>query len=123
MDVNMEQHSFGYNNSVNVCKDINNCSFNGTPCEVSLPQEPVELPMHFFAYMTVINILIFIIGVFGNTLVIIVVCKVRAMRNSTNYFLFTLSIADLCVLLVCQPVAIMEFYTKERWFIGEAMCK
>ena len=102
--------------------DLNN-TFNYTHDGGHSHPDPVELPIYFFAYMTVINIIVFIVGVFGNTLVIIVVCQVRAMRNSTNYFLFTLSIADLCVLLVCQPVAIMEFYAKERWYIGEAMCK
>ena len=83
----------------------------------------IELPKYLFVYMTTINVIVFIVGICGNLLVIAVVCQVRAMRNSTNYFLFTLSIADLCVLLVCQPVAIMEFYAKERWYIGEAMCK
>jgi len=78
----------------------------------------IELPKYLFVYMTTINVIVFIVGICGNLLVIAVVCQVRAMRNSTNYFLFTLSIADLCVLLVCQPVAIMEFYAKERWYIG-----
>lgn len=80
-------------------------------------------PEYIFVYMTVINVLIFGVGLFGNMMVILVVCRVREMRNPTNYFLFTLSIADLCVLLVCQPVAMMEFYAKERWYLGGIMCE
>ncbi|WAR21407.1 GPR54-like protein [Mya arenaria] len=80
-------------------------------------------PLYIYIYMTIINAVIFLVGVFGNTLVILVVCRVRSMRDPTNYFLLTLSVADLCVLLVCQPVAIMEFYAKERWYIGSFMCK
>ena len=79
-------------------------------------------PMYLFVCVTVFNILVFIIGIFGNTMVILVVCKVRAMRNPTNYFLFSLSVADLFVLLVCQPTAMMEFYAMDRWYIGEFMC-
>lgn len=82
-----------------------------------------EIPAYLFIYVTVIISLVFIVGIIGNVLVIAVVCQVRAMRNSTNYFLFSLSIADLCVLLICQPVAVMDFYAKERWYIGEVMCK
>lgn len=82
-----------------------------------------EVPAYLFIYVTVIISLVFIVGIIGNVLVIAVVCQVRAMRNSTNYFLFSLSIADLCVLLICQPVAVMDFYAKERWYIGEVMCK
>ena len=80
-------------------------------------------PLYLFVCVTVFNILEFIIGIFGNTMVILVVCKVRAMRNPTNYFLFSLSVADLFVLLVCQPTAMMEFYAMDRWYLGSFMCK
>ncbi|GFO36144.1 orexin receptor type 2-like [Plakobranchus ocellatus] len=43
------------------------------------------------------------------------------MRRRMNYFLVCLSVADLFVLVICLPVALHEFYGKERWFIGEAM--
>lgn len=80
-------------------------------------------PMYLFVCVTVFNILAFIVGTFGNMMVILVVCRVRAMRNPTNYFLFSLSVADLFVLLVCQPTAMMEFYAKDRWYLGGFMCK
>ena len=80
-------------------------------------------PMYLFVCVTIFNILEFIIGVFGNAMVILVVCKVRAMRNPTNYFLFSLSVADLFVLLICQPTAMMDFYAMTRWYLGGFMCK
>ena len=80
-------------------------------------------PMYLFVLVTAFNILEFIIGTFGNTMVILVVCKVRAMRNPTNYFLLSLSVADLFVLLICQPTAMMEFYAMDRWYLGSFMCK
>lgn len=80
-------------------------------------------PLYLFVCVSIFNILEFIIGTFGNSMVILVVCKVRAMRNPTNYFLFSLSVADLFVLLICQPTAMMEFYAMDRWYIGGFMCK
>ncbi|XP_074640174.1 thyrotropin-releasing hormone receptor-like [Tubulanus polymorphus] len=45
------------------------------------------------------------------------------MRNSTNFFLLNLSVADLFVLTICMPSALLEFHSKDIWYLGEAMCK
>jgi hypothetical protein len=55
--------------------------------------------------------------------VIVVVLKVRNMRTPTNVFLLNLSAADVLVLLVCQPAGLLEIFGKERWFLGNIMCK
>ncbi|XP_069139265.1 pyrokinin-1 receptor-like [Argopecten irradians] len=83
----------------------------------------VEASIYIYIWVTVVNAVIFITGVVGNIIVIIVVIKVRDMRTTTNYFLVNLSIADLLVLLICQPSALLEFYAKDRWYIGPTMCK
>ena len=95
---------------------------NGSDAE-HIQENFTHAPIYLFVCVTTFNILEFIIGVFGNAMVILVVCKVRAMRNPTNYFLFSLSVADLFVLLICQPTAMMEFYAKDRWYLGGFMCK
>ncbi|KAL4231083.1 hypothetical protein ACF0H5_008666 [Mactra antiquata] len=91
---------------------------NGTSYE-----EFVQLSMHSSIMVTVVNVAIFCIGIYGNALVILVVLKLPIMRTLTNYYLFSMSIADLLVLTICQPVAVMEMYTKDRWYLGEIMCK
>ncbi|XP_060562096.1 QRFP-like peptide receptor [Ruditapes philippinarum] len=45
------------------------------------------------------------------------------MRTPTNYFISSLAVADLLVLLICQPAALMEFFAKDRWLIGKTLCK
>lgn len=46
------------------------------------------------------------------------------MRNSTNIFLVNLSVADLCVLLICTPTVLVEVNSgPEIWLLGEHMCK
>ncbi|GFS07307.1 orexin receptor type 2 [Elysia marginata] len=80
-------------------------------------------PLYMYIYVTFINVLVMLVGITGNVLVIQVVARTKSMRRRMNYFLISLSAADLTVLVVCQPIALLEFYGKERWFIGEAMCK
>ncbi|WAR22046.1 OX2R-like protein [Mya arenaria] len=81
------------------------------------------IPMYLNVLVAVLNAIIFIIGVTGNILVITVILKLREMRTPTNVFLLNLSVADVLFLVVCQPAALLEFFGKDRWFLGEAMCK
>ena len=45
------------------------------------------------------------------------------MRNATNMCLLSLSAADMLVLCVCMPSALVEFYGKDVWYLGETLCK
>ncbi|KAK3790345.1 hypothetical protein RRG08_062578 [Elysia crispata] len=87
------------------------------------PEEVPVLPTYITIYVTILNIAIFVVGIVGNVLVILVVSRVRDMRTSINLYLANLSVADLLVLLVCQPSAMIEFYAKERWYLGPILCK
>ena len=57
----------------------------------------------FFYARLVCYVIIFIVGVIGNVLVCLVVCRQRKMKNVTNYFIVNLAVADLSVLLICIP--------------------
>ena len=81
------------------------------------------IPLYMYILVSVLNGSIFLFGLGGNCLVVIVIVKSRGMRTPTNLFLFSLSIADILVLLFCQPAALLEFYGKDRWLIGGFMCK
>ncbi|KAK7109378.1 hypothetical protein V1264_013428 [Littorina saxatilis] len=83
----------------------------------------MSLPSYLFVYVTVTSAIIFLAGVFGNLLVIFVVVRMHSMRTRMNYFLVSLSVADLMVLIVCQPVALLELYARETWLLGAAMCE
>ena len=94
--------------------------FNGS---YSVLDEHPYIPIYLYVLVTLFNVCIFVFGMIGNILVVLVIVKARNMRTPTNYFLFSLSIADIMVLLFCQPAALTEFYSKDRWFMGRAMCK
>lgn len=90
---------------------------------VHLPQVEMTLPRYLYVYATFLNVVIFVVGVVGNLMVILVITCMRSMRTRMNYFLLSLSIADVLVLTVCQPSALMVFYSKDQWLIGEFMCE
>lgn len=73
--------------------------------------------------VTTSYIIIFSSGVIGNALVVMVVKWNKDLRNSTNYFLVNLSIADCLVLIICMPSAIVDLYARDQWFLGSFMCK
>lgn len=79
-------------------------------------------PTYMLVWVTIANVLVFVTGVIGNTLVILVVTCVHDMKTATNLCLMNLSIADLLVLLICQPSALLEFYAEEKWMLGSFMC-
>ena len=80
-----------------------------------------ELP-----YLTVAFILfttLFVVGFFGNVLVIYVVFKSAKMRTLTNFYLVSLAFADCLVLISGTLTAIPEvFFYKEQWLYGSVMC-
>ena len=87
-----------------------------------LPEIP-EPPLYIYITVSVLYSLIFLCGVVGNSLVIFVVWRNKDMRNSTNYFLTNLSVADLLVIVVCMPSAFIDLYAKEVWYLGPFMCE
>jgi hypothetical protein len=57
---------------------------------------------HFFILkivLTVIYVIIFITGVLGNVVTCIVISKNRSMHTAVNYYLFSLAISDLLLLI------------------------
>lgn len=46
-----------------------------------------------------------ITGIFGNLSVCCVILRIPSMRSATNYYLFSLAVADLLILLLGKPAA------------------
>ena len=101
-------------NSINDCQNI----MNGTHL-VIMPEPPV----YIYTAVSIMYIIIFILGICGNILVLIVIIKCKTLHNPTNWLLMNLSIADLCVILVCMPTSFVELFTKDVWYLGQFLCK
>ncbi|CAK6983313.1 galanin receptor type 1b, partial [Scomber scombrus] len=74
--------------------------------------------------------LIFVVGVVGNCLVMVVIGRVkyrgggggRRTGSPTNIFILNLSVADLSFLLLCVPLH-ATIYSLDEWLFGAFLCK
>lgn len=66
--------------------------------------------------------LIFLLSVFGNLLIIVVLVVNKRMRTVTNSFLLSLAISDLMMAVVCMPFTLIPNLMGDFIF-GAAMCK
>ena len=53
--------------------------------------------------MTMVYVLLFLTGVLGNLAVCLVIVRNRSMHTATNYYLFSLAMADLVILILGLP--------------------
>ncbi|XP_041451598.1 neuropeptide SIFamide receptor-like [Drosophila obscura] len=52
-------------------------------------------------------IVVFLVGLIGNSFVIAVVLRAPRMRTVTNYFIVNLAIADILVIVFCLPATLI----------------
>ncbi|XP_025417989.1 dopamine D2-like receptor [Sipha flava] len=62
-----------------------------------------------------------ILTLFGNVLVIISVCRERALQSVTNYFIVSLALADLLVALMVMPFAVYVL-VNGKWGLPPFVC-
>ncbi|KAJ8025038.1 G-protein coupled receptor 54 [Holothuria leucospilota] len=62
------------------------------------------------------------LGIVGNFLVIFTVCRQRAHRAVTYYYIVNLAVTDLAFLLCCVPFTATE-YALPSWIFGTLLCK
>ncbi|KAG9348685.1 hypothetical protein JZ751_029002 [Albula glossodonta] len=66
--------------------------------------------------------LIFLLSVFGNLLIIVVLMANKRMRTVTNSFLLSLAVSDLMMAVFCMPFTLIPNLL-EDFIFGAAMCK
>ena len=62
------------------------------------------------------------LGVVGNLLVCFLILSQAKMKTSMNYYLLSLAIADLGVLLITYPVVLLKYLFPFRWLLGKHAC-
>ncbi|XP_046563120.1 allatostatin-A receptor-like [Haliotis rubra] len=65
---------------------------------------------------------VFILGLIGNLMVILVVVSDKKMRNTTNILILSLAFADLFFIIFCVPFTAAG-YALPVWPFGNAWCK
>ncbi|XP_031618626.1 neuropeptide SIFamide receptor-like [Contarinia nasturtii] len=74
------------------------------------------------AVYCVAYVIVFIVGLIGNSFVIAVVLRSPRMRTVTNYFIVNLAVADILVIVFCLPATLMSNIFVP-WILGNIMCK
>ncbi|XP_075397968.1 neuromedin-U receptor 2 isoform X1 [Tenrec ecaudatus] len=77
---------------------------------------------HLFLPVTVVYALIFVVGVVGNLLVCVVILRHQTMKTPTNYYLFSLAVSDLLVLLLGMPLEVYEMWHNYPFLFGPVGC-
>ena len=107
------------------CNSSNDLAGIGEPNNLTLGQLNPELQYTdlYRVCAVIINVFIFITGMVGNVLVIVVVIQTHSMHTPTNCYLLSLAIADCLVLLSATLPSIPEtFFQVNEWPFGRVMC-
>lgn len=71
---------------------------------------PRQLPLAYAIPVTVAYTVIFFTGVLGNAAVCVVIAKHPSMHTATNYYLFSLAVSDLMLLLLGKSLLDNHIY-------------
>lgn len=84
---------------------------------------PYPASVEIVVLLSLLFIVIGIVGLLGNSLVIVVILLDRKMRQSvTNIFIMNLAIADFLIMVLGVP-EIIQFMLNRGWLLGDALCK
>lgn len=72
--------------------------------------------------ITVIYVLIFFTGLIGNISTCVVIARNRSMHTATNYYLFSLAISDLLLLISGLPPEMYYIWSHFPYIFGEIFC-
>lgn len=92
---------------------------------------PVSIPFDLSSshpYPVQLNIVLAIIGTFvslltvcGNVLVLVSFFVDRQIRQTTNYFIFSLAVSDFLIGFISMPFLTLAIY-KNKWVLGSFLC-
>ncbi|XP_068632489.1 pyrokinin-1 receptor-like [Battus philenor] len=72
--------------------------------------------------ITITYTIIFITGVIGNILTCTVIVRNKSLRTATNYYLISLAISDLLLLISGMPQEVYSIWSKWPYIFGQTFC-
>ncbi|XP_076760173.1 neuropeptides capa receptor [Xylocopa sonorina] len=84
---------------------------------------PKYLPMKMGIPLTITYVIIFVTGIFGNIITCTVIIRNSSMQTATNYYLFSLAISDIILLVLGLPNELSLFWQQYPWVLGVGLCK
>ncbi|UJR30670.1 hypothetical protein I4U23_018194 [Adineta vaga] len=82
---------------------------------------PLENRTPIMAVIISLYVLIFFFGITGNALVVLVVCRNKAMQTVTNVFITNLALSDILMCCLAVPFTPISAYGN-TWHLGKVLC-
>ena len=101
-------------------KNVNSSSSHSNTSSLNAPMQVPYFTI--FSSVTMYGV-IFLIGFLANMLVIIVTLFNLANQDSTSYLLLNLSLSDFLLISICLPIAVLDLFSQEIWYLGGVLCK
>ncbi|XP_063992676.1 pyrokinin-1 receptor-like isoform X2 [Diachasmimorpha longicaudata] len=79
-------------------------------------------PLYLVIPVTIIYLSIFLTGTIGNVSTCIVITRNKSMHTATNYYLFSLAVSDLLLLISGLPAEVYLVWSKYPYIFGEGFC-
>lgn len=73
---------------------------------------PKRDPLYIVVPMTIMYSVIFVTGVIGNSITCMVIAKHKYMHTATNYYLFSLAMSDLILLVSGLPQEMWSIWSR-----------
>ncbi|KAJ8921333.1 hypothetical protein NQ315_002947 [Exocentrus adspersus] len=83
---------------------------------------PQRDPLYVVIPISVLYVIIFILGVLGNVSTCVVIARNKSMHTATNYYLFSLAISDLLLLISGLPPEMYSIWYKYSYIFGDLFC-
>lgn len=121
-DYGLDADGFTYS-TTEMSLDNTSLGINSTAAESFISPEDDLFYQPFVQFVfSLLYIIIFLVGMFGNFLVCFVVARQRTMQTVTNFFITNLAFADILLCLFC--VTLTPTYTfLGRWIFGKFLCQ
>ncbi|KAF7492682.1 Neuromedin-U receptor 2 [Sarcoptes scabiei] len=112
------------NNNNNNSDDDDNLSNNddGLQTELLKLLGPVRDPLGTVIPMSMLYVILLFTGIIGNVCTCIVIARNRYMHTATNFYLFSLAISDLLLLILGLPQELFMLWQKYPYVFGEFIC-
>ncbi|GFG30521.1 hypothetical protein Cfor_01849, partial [Coptotermes formosanus] len=101
---------------------FDNFTRTDTMTVASLILGPVRDPLYIVIPITISYALIFITGLVGNVVTCIVIARNKHMHTATNYYLFSLAVSDLLLLVSGLPQEMYCIWSRYPYVFGEVFC-
>ncbi|KAM5180558.1 motilin receptor [Mantella aurantiaca] len=71
---------------------------------------------------TIVSLVIMVVGLIGNTITILIIKRYKEMKTTTNFYLSSMAVSDLIILL-CLPFDLYRIWRSKPWIFGRFLCK